>query len=64
MLESVGKVFAILITSLAFGIYHRAFFQGFFCDICWGCIGLCSDRIFVQVGIAFALPEQLYGGAD
>ena len=30
MFESGGKVFAILITSLAFGIYHRAFAQGFF----------------------------------
>lgn len=28
--ERGGKVFAILISSLAFGIYHRAFAQGFF----------------------------------
>ncbi len=28
--ECGGKVFAILISSLAFGIYHRAFVQGFF----------------------------------
>ncbi len=30
MFESGGKVFAVLISSLAFGIYHRAFAQGFF----------------------------------
>ena len=45
--ESGGKVFAILISSLAFGIYHRAFAQGFF-------------AIFAGIILAYAAIEYSF----
>lgn len=45
--ERGGKVFAILISSLAFGIYHRAFAQGFF-------------AVFAGIVLAYAAVEYSF----